>query len=59
MPHHHRFRLLWSLLVGLPDVDGWAPVVVAVRCACGQGGVYSAEEHTGLQQRRLREGERP
>ena len=59
MPQHvHHFRLRWSLLVGLPDVDGWAPVVVAVQCACGQGAVYGAEENTRLQQRRMHEGAR-
>ena len=58
MPHTHDWRLLWSLLVGVHDACGWAPILLAVQCACGQGAVYAGEENTRLQQRRLHAGER-
>ena len=58
MPHTHRWRLLWSLQMGIADVEGWFPVVLCLTCPCGTTGVWAAEESTRLQQRRVHEGER-
>ena len=56
--HTHRWQLRWCLAVGIHDCEGWMPVLVCLRCACGVGGVWSGEENTRLQQRRLHAGER-
>lgn len=60
MAHHtHRWKLIWCLPMGVHDAGGWLPVVFAVQCACGVGGIYHGEESTRLQQRRVHEGDRP
>jgi hypothetical protein len=59
MPKHtHTWRSQWILPVGIHTYDGWMPLLLSLRCACGLSGTWYGEEHSGLQQRRVHAGER-
>ena len=36
MPHVHRFRPLWLLVVGIADYEGYHPIITHAQCiTCG------------------------